>query len=689
MLHRSITFIHICLLLLSAALSFFTVRAMEEVIVSDYSALLWVVEDDGSSDVGQVVEAVETLARDEGVTVAFETPDLHDPGSVRHLYLAVGDESSQTAHWIDEGYPSFGHTMHTEVHPFADLAETDPRGFYLVFGPEEDVYLLQDALAELGMGGSAQVDSQNLHWDDFLFKGDLRTTFVVALLCTVTVVGSGVLLGARSYGVLRLNGHSYARILARDLIQLARLWAMAAPLLAFGVLAFLYLYNGLTQLALFAGVAVSVLAIFAAVALTAHALTLALLHTTDILAALKGRIPARSATWAAYAVRVPALVFVLTIIAAVVASANNVRLQQKSFDDFSQAGEASRIMLKGSVDFDEMDTVMEPVVGQWLRQADTEGQVVLTAQEPSDYLMPRGVPRPDFETLVVNDTYLAHQEILSPDGERYGAEDSVRILLPESLSDFESDLREGTRQWLEFASGSDSDLEIEIQVLPTTDGQRVFTYGSDEPERLNNRPYLENPVIIALPNGAVLSDAQYFSSATDAAIVFPEPEAVEASIAQPPLSIYVNGVQMVATSAADHHQELVRTLRLESFNLAASTAVLFMTGIAVCLIHARTHAQTIFARHISGWSFAAIHRRLLAVEGLIALVFTGWATWDTTATLRRREDPTIPLLTVEDVPTTGVEPLLALGIAVTGLGLVIAVLAFFHHRIVREGASQA
>lgn len=690
MLHRSITFIHLAFLLFAAFLSFLAIRAYEELATTVPAGIVWISGNDDTADIAQIVDTVEDFAEHTGVSVGLQVPDLRDPGSVRHLYLATGEPGSLAANWVEDGYPSFGHSMRTEVHPFDELDRSDPRGFYLVFGNEEDTAAFETALAGIGLRDTNSGGGSVMHWTDFfLYGGDLNTALIIILLLGVTVSGSGVLLNAKTYGVLRLQGYSYGRILARDLAQLLRFYLTVGGCVIAGIIAALLLYNGLAQFALFARITGWLLALFLLTGLLAHTLALALLHTTDIPGALKGRIPARLAGTSAYLVRIPALVLVLTIIGSVVVSAQNVRSQQESFDTFAQAGQASRIMLSGSVDFAEMGEMMDPLIGGWLRQADTEGQIILTAQERGEVIAPQGAPRPDFDVLVVNDTYLEHEEVLSPTGERYGTADSVRVLLPVTLADQEEALAQGAERWVEFASGSESNAVIDIETLPAAEGQQIFTYGSTKPGELHSQPFLDDPVIIALPNGAVLSDFDYTTYATQSAIVFPDPDVVEESIAHPPFSTYINGLQMVVTSAADHHASLVRDLRLQSFNLAAATSVLLMTTVAVCIIHIRTQAQTIFARHISGWSFASTHRRLLIAEGLLALAFVGWVIWRTVIRLEQQADPSHPMSVSPEASITGLEPLLAFAIAAAGLLLIFAVLAYVHRRIVREGASQA
>ncbi|MFV2198678.1 hypothetical protein [Nocardiopsis sp. LOL_012] len=517
------------------------------------------------------------------------------------------------------------------------------------------------------------------------------------MLCGITVTGSGVLLNARNYGVLRLQGYPYTRILARDLAQIGRFHLLAGGCTVVGITAALLLYNGLAQFVLFARIAGWLLALFLGTALLTHAFALALLQATSLLDALKGRIPARPATASAYAVRVPALVLVLVSVSLVVHSAQNLREHREEFDVYSEAGQASRITLSGSVDFAEVGESMDPLVGGWLRQADEEGQIILSVRQQSAVMAPPGEPAPGADLLVVNDTYLEHQEILSPDGERYGPSDTVRVLLPESLAEWEETVArsagERAASWNGYGRPAGSDPQrFDTEVLPTADGQEVFTYGSDGPVGRPRVPFLDDPVIFVLPDGAVLSDKLYVAFATQAGIVFPDPEEVEESIATPPFSTYINGLQMVVTSLADDYAEQVRHLRLQSFNLAAATGVLVMTAVAVCLVHVRTRAQTIFAKHISGWRFTAIHRRLLVAEGALALAFLGWAALRAFRVLIRVDGPPTPgtlAPTPEQAAVAALEPLLAIAIAGGGLLLIAAILLYFHRRIVREGAAQA
>lgn len=687
--NRTIAFAHTAFPLLAALIAALLLATWELTIpTAQHSAVVWIVEDEGTSDSARVAETVERVAAEQGVAIGFTAPDVRTPESLSHLYLAVGDPDSRYADWLTEGYPSFNPATELRVHPVGALAERSPRGYYLVFGPPESARALTDALAEHGLRPD-EGGSQARLWQSFL-GGPLFNVLALALLVGVTAVGAGVLLGSRDYAVQRLLGRSYGRILLRDLGRVARLWGAALPGVVLVTLACLGLYNGWNQLGFFALVALVFAGVFAAVAVAVHAAVLGLVHTTAILPALKGRIPVRTAQAGAYLVRVPVLLLVLAVLGSVVHLAQTTREQRASLETFARTGQTSHITLNGSVGMADSEAA-NSLLGPWLRRADREGRVVIADQHAPESVVPVGSGRPGFDVLVVNDTYLEKQEIVSPSGERYGpaaSEDRVRVLLPPTHASHREDIERAMPDWLRLQTGG-GESGADVEVLPAADGQTVFTYGSRAPFAQQEPPFLRDPVVIALPNGSVLSDSAYVTYMTHEAVLFPDPGVVErAREADPRMAEYVNAVQPILNKAAGAYAADLNLLRIEAFNLVAGTALLLLTGIASCVIHARTRAQTVFARHISGWGFLATHRRFLAVEAGISLGFAGWAAWDSLTTLRALRDPG-RMLPPELVPTTGLEPLYAAAIAATGLALTLGALAFFHRRIVREGSSQA
>ncbi|WP_159944646.1 hypothetical protein [Nocardiopsis sp. FR6] len=686
MLHRNIAFGYLIPLLLSNVLAFLVMSLSDQEMAAGEPHFLWIRENSNTSTSTEVAAAVERAAETTGSMVVLDIPDLRDPGNLRHFYIADGNPSDPSAEWLENGYPDFSPAMRTETHPFSEISLADPRGYYMVFGEEEDAYVVQDELADVGLTGdfAHHDDERVLHREDYLLEGDLFNVLVTTALCIVVVVGSGVLLNARSYGVMRLNGHSYLGILSQDLFRIALVWAVAALATTVLVLTFLGLYNGWAQLREFADLTGCLVAGFTAVALAAHALALGMLHLSDILGALKGKLPVRSTILATYTVRITVLVLALGAIIALADSAREVDAAQNGFDHFVEAGDTSQVTFLGSVRVEEMEEAFVTDIGPWLREADTDGRTILARPGQADYYVSPGSPYPDFEALLVNDTYLQYQELFSPDGERHGPKESVRILLPESRSDLAPTLTEGVEAWLDFEMRDEEPVNVEVLAL--ANGQQAFTYGRTEQATLTAKPLFTDAVIVVVPNG-MLPAPSYAHLASQGYLLFPDAADVETALGQEPLSSYVNGLQPVALVAADQHDQLLAELRVRTANLAALGVVVALTGLAACLVYVRTRAQHIFARYISGWTFVATHRRMLLAEACVMAGFVGWATWWTLNRLALLQNP--QTFSPEVIGTTGTPPFVAAGVAGVALALVFAILVLFHRRVVREGASQA
>ncbi|MFV2194672.1 hypothetical protein [Nocardiopsis sp. LOL_012] len=685
--HRTTAFAHVALLLLAALISALVLSGSELRMptAGEHSDVVWITENPRGTEAADVAPTLTRVAAEQGAAIGYTFPDVDEPDTLWHMYLALGAPDSPRADWLTDGFPTFGRTMELSVHPLEEYTGTSPRGYYTLFGPPESERALEEALAEHGLS-QAPGATESDQW--FLLTGGaLSNTLAAALLVVVTSASVGVLLDSRDYAVQRLQGRSYARILMRDLVRIARLWAVALPAAATAVLVVLGLYNGWNQLDSYALTTATLLIPLLAAALATHAATLGAVHLTAVLPALKGRIPVRTVNTAVYLVRVPVLLLVLGVLGAVVHHTATVREQQAGLELFARTEDTSFVTVNGSVSLDEHGT-MDERLGPWLRRVDSDGGLILSDQVPPESVLPLGSDRPGFDLLVVNDTYLEAEELLSPSGERYGAAPSggpVRALVPERHSGFSEDIASAAPAWVGALSGGEG---IEVEALPLADGQSVFTYGSRPPAPGTSPPLLHDPVVLVLPNGAVLSDTSYVGAASRAALLFPDPGIVERARRDPATAEYINTVPTVESRAVADHAATLTTLRTEAFNLVAAIAVLLLTGVAACVIHVRTRAQGIFTRHISGWSFAAVHRWFLALEAAIALGFVGWAAWTTASTLRALRDPTVLPLPAY-IPTSGLEPLHALGITAAGLALTLGALTVFHRRIVREGASQS
>ncbi|WP_406443575.1 hypothetical protein OHB14_31905 [Streptomyces sp. NBC_01613] len=699
MLHRGIRFVHAAILAFSAVLAFLFVRGLDESAPLGNSALVDVFDSDDSVSAAQVARAVESFSTEHGVGVARDVTDLKNPDGVRNLYVTPGRPGSLTAGWLSGGYPAFSSAYETRVRPLSDIAQQDPRGPYYVFGSAADAEALRGAFADLGLTASVShplsyAELSATYTDDPLFRA-----LCVVALAALTMTGASVLLSAKAYGVLRLQGLSFTGILLRDLRQLAVFWLAAAGITAAATLALLGFSNGFAWWGLFASVAATVVVLLALVALATHAAALALTFKVDVLRSLKGELPSRAASISVYLIRIPALLLALSIATNVTLAGRDVMTRQENRDIYRTVGDAVTIRINGAFAV-HMDQVNKHV-GPWLRQADRDGNVIVAGRRDLQISAP-DAHLPTGEILVVNETYLSKQPVLDRAGHRYTstaksgkASDSrsVRVIVPESLRSHTPAITKAASQII------DPDLKrhIRVETLTSRTGQRLFGYntgayvysaahGPDE-----DRSLVRDPVLVVVPNGSrFLTDDAYTAFATQAGVVFQDPDDALNGIKTEKLQNYVNAVSPVGQKTALDLRDAVNELRLQIFNLIVSVIVLLVAGVGVCVIYARKNAQSIFVKRISGWRYAVTHRFVLAVEVAIAVIFATrvpFVAWEQQQELKKYAASGAPA-PFEPLHITALDVGVITGLVALEFGAVLLALAFFHGRIMKRGATE-
>jgi hypothetical protein len=703
MLHRGIKFAHAATLIFSVVLAFLFIRNLDETMPLGDSALLWVNQSDNSVNGAQVARMLQSFAVEHRVAVARGVADLKDPGQRRHLYMAAGDSRNGPASWLRTGYPEFSRSSRTDVHPIAQLGLLDPRGVYFVYGPPGTAEALRIRFGELGLHGAVKHPLSFAELEPIYLNSALTWAFLVVALATVTVIGASIMLSAKPYGVMRLQGRSLPDIFLRDMRQLAVFWAIALAVVSAAALGFLGLYNGLAWSGLFVSVAAGITAVLLVIALVTHAAVLAVLGKTELLRALKGELPARVAALSAYLVRVPALLVALAIAMAVVSSAQDLLARHTDQRDYRAAGDTASISLNGNLGTDEPR--METQVAEWIRQADREGKVILAWHQELQTLSPPGSVLPQGEVLTVNGTFLNKQPILDPAGRRYAPPPGgsrpgagpVQIIIPQSLARYAPAIQTGISHTLN-AGHIDTVLQAGVRTSWSKNGQQVFTYGTGSGSYTaaasadHDRSVVRDPIIVAVPNGSnVIPDGNYFAAATQGGVVFPHPRDVLDGIAAHGLQTYVLEVTPIAQNAAQEQRDAARNFRMQTFNLTVALAVLTITGLGVCIVYSRKNSQAIFVRHISGWRFTATHRSMFLVEMLIVTLLLTWP--ELRAWWGNRDLHRYAALGMSPphgrIPVTAEDLAIAAGLAALDAGAVVIALAVLHRRIVKERSTEA
>ncbi|MEU3058685.1 hypothetical protein [Streptomyces griseus] len=698
--HRGIRFVHAAVLVFSVVLSFLLLRQLDEGEMLGNSALVQVVDTDDSTTGSQVIRAVELLSAEMQVGVAREISDLKDPDRVRHLYVAAGDSESRTATWLANGYPAFSSRYETRIHPISDLGQRDPRGQYYVFGPAEAGNALMAKFSDLGLTATI---SHPLSYEELAGKysdDPLFWALCVVALAAVTTTGASVLLSAKAYGVLRLQGVSLIGVVLRDLRQLRFFWLMSLGILATASLFFLGLYNGFAWFGLLVIVTAVIATLLTLVVLATHLAVIGMIFKLEILPSLKGELPSRTATIGVYLVRIPALLLALAVAANVTLASRDVATRQENQDAYSSLGDAVSIRLSGAfaMHLDELNGR----VGPWLREADRRGEIVVVGRRDLQ-LSVSNVHLPAGEILIVNDTYLAEQEVFDLKGRRYTSEGAtnkapdsrtVRVIVPESLSSHTSSISKAADEIIN-PSGKNQKIPFEAHISKT--GQHLFGYNSGaltysssfSPDQ--DRSLVRDPVLVVVPNGShFLTNDGYTSFASQEAVVFNDPDDVSKALKSEGLHPYITAISPVGQKNALEYRNVSYKLRVQTFNLAVAAIVLLVAGVGVCLIYARKNAQSIFVRHISGWCYASNHRFILAVETSIAFVFATrvpFEAWQQRQELKELASAGTPA-PFEPTHITALDAAMIAGLVAFEFGVVLLALAFFHRRIVRGKVSE-
>ncbi|MFK4145646.1 hypothetical protein [Streptomyces sp. NPDC004065] len=681
-------------------MAFLFIRGLDETGVLGNSALVEVFDSSGATNGTHVVQAIESFSAKHGVGVAREVPDLRNPDGLRHLYIASGRTNSMTAAWLDNGYPEFSRHYASRVHQISEIAQLDPRGSYYVFGSSAAADALVAKFNDLGLNASVTHPLSYAELADRYSGDPLFRSFCVVALAALTMTGASVLLSAKAYGVLRMQGMSFFAILLRDLRRLVVFWLAAAGAVAVVTLAALGFYNGFAWLGLFTSVAIMIAALLLVVTLLAHAAALALTFKVDILSALKGQLPSWAASISVYLVRIPALLLALSIATNVTLAGRNVLLRLENREAYASAGDAVSIRLSGAyaMHTDELDDH----VGPWLRQADKRGEVTLAGRRDLQVSTP-GAHLPPGEILIVNDTYLDKQPVFDPAGRRitYEARSkkapdsrSIRVIIPDPLASRTPVIMKAASDILD----PHQNRRIPLKAFRSKRGQRLFGYNTGayvynsahSPDE--DRSMVRDPIVIAVPNGShFLSNDAYTTYATQAGVVFSDPNDVLNGIKANKLENYINSMSPVGQKTALDLRSAVNELRLQIFNLVVAVIVLLVAGVGVCIIYSRKQAQNIFVRHISGWRYVATHRFILAIETAIAVIFATrvpFEAWQQKQELMKLAANGAPA-PFQPIHLTSLDLGVITGLVAFEFGAALLALVFFHRRTVKEGATVA
>lgn len=660
MLHRGIRFAYAIVMIASFAIAFVVMRNMDETTVRGASYTVSLDATNGGASVTRVANMVQDFSRSHRVNIGRLYYDpLND--SIRHVYLAVGDLGADSSRWLTRGYPHFSREAKVEVHQYQEIAETvPPDGLYLVFGSSQEAVDLLRAFAQLGYGGETEQPRSAGRWAQYLGRDTTLSCLLVAGLMAMVTSASAVALNAKSYAVQRLQGRTFAEILWQDLKQLARFNSAAFAAIGMASISLLYSYNNLGQLGSYILVSALLLGAYAFSLLLTHIVTLTLVHRGSILDAIKGELSSAWSIVGAYVLRCWGLLLILSISATAVTSGVKLSEQHERYQTWSALGNAYYIRLAGSVENPHVRSDAERRIARWVRESDARNDVSLASRQR--------LPESGRELLVVNDRYLAKQDIFASSGarEQPGIGDSLRVLIPQHYSDDETKRIEN--EAIDWLSSTTVGALPQVRTERVRDNQRALFYTNSLG---NNAPMLKEPIVVVVAGSSgVISDDTYVTMASQGALLVEDPKRAAAALAGVGASDYVLGFSPFTQDASDGFRDAKRDFGMDIVNLIAGLAVLAITAFGVSIVYCRRNSQKLFVKYISGWTFVCTHWRILLIEFAIGLILVLWA-WHTSASMiDMYESPWASLTRGDELLLASLQPVLATGADLANLVII-------------------
>jgi hypothetical protein len=675
MLHRGIKVAYAILMIVSAVMTFIVMRNVDENSVSGPSFAISFHRIENGASGSSVATMIDGFVHENGANVGRLYHDSRDDG-MRRIYLAVGDSKADSTGWLTHGYPAFSRDSEIELRPYSEIINIYPDGLYYVYGSEQAATRLVKEFQQLGYYGDFEPLSLEATLGHYA-SGALLWCFVIIGLVTVLLVASAVTLNAKAYGIQRLQGQSYVRILVRDLAQVLRFASVAILGVSAATTALLYLYNGLHQAMTFALVALSLAGVYILIALIAHVLTLAIVHRDIILNAVKGEVTASWAIAGSYLLRFAAMALIFSVGTSVVVSAVALKESRDKRQTWAEIHNAYYLRLSGAIDHvqagnEHAGEEIDNRLGQWLRGADDDGKIALAWHFGPSSQLSRAVGR---DLLVVNNRYLEKHEIYDAAGARVKPEKEpiIRLLVPERLGGQAAVIANGIDQWAKFQSS-----RARLQKFPPTriekvrDDQHVLSY---DRSFADGGLVLDEPVVVVLTGSSgVIPNSEYTAVASRGEILFEDPDRAIGSLTAAGLDPYILGMSPFAQEADDKYREDRREFVLQVTNLLATIAILLITALALSIVYCRRNLQILFVKYICGWGFLRSYRRILAVEaGLTLALMLG--TWHfLTAIINTHNSPGAPPAPAGILALHGWEPALAGGAALLSLVLFVLIL---------------
>ncbi|MGL4340437.1 MAG: hypothetical protein ACRCSP_08475 [Rhodoglobus sp.] len=581
--------------------------------------------DSGKTD---IVNLIERAAQQQSLNIYKVTVDPTDVGNGRYLFAFLGDPAKDADLYPGGRYPSFDPGYSTTVKSSRDITTEDIRGLFWTTGDSSATAVLLNSLRRAGFEATFAQTPNNF----LIFR--TMDYFAAAPIAVATMFGLILALGysityqRKLFTVKAVHGFTRSRTLWGEVLAFSAFFVAAAAILSTVSSLGLMAFNQANQFSSVASSAFLVMGATYLIAILFQVLLFSAVSTTPQVAFLKGARPLGFLL----SLSLLTQIFVLGLSYAVLSHTVSLYLKtssdQGSVSTWLEASNLVTLRFGGSNTPQDFEKITSSV-GRLFAAQESLGQAILAYHPRLPSQQVTGYGPNDGNSLIVNNEYLASQDIRSSSGKRIGelpeASGQIYLLVPERVKSQTEAIVEQYKVFADFQvslNPNETPKTISLTTIYTRNGQKIFNYGSTSVMEETSQ---SDPVIAVMPAGAgVLSDDFYLSAATNGNAIFINPEALIEQLRGSELEQRILSVDTISDYA------------LASIDLRKSQIIVYISGIALillvmmfsssimALVYCDRNKQALFAKYALGWSFFRTHRHYLAaVLGLGLTVLAG------------------------------------------------------------------
>lgn len=550
---------------------------------------------DTTKDPNQVLEELSSLAESHGGSMYVELPS---PDGQR--VYGAGEEASR---WIAGQYRSLPGVPQREAHPLVDLPHADYRQMVEFSGSAK---LVEETQSYFDSRGVKYEVAQDQRWAFLLSGTALGSLFQLLLSFCLAMCVIGAVLNMRSDAIRNLHGYSLTRSCAYEVQRASGSWVVFVLAALIGISLGVACWAGtktavqwLYYFGIFAGSALIVCGVSMFGAFFA-------LRRTDLVAALDGRFPARSAVAGVYIVRLAALIAVASLSVASINHSAEWFKQDGEKTHWAEQSQSYGITLSGARDLEGVKQTSE-VLAQKVRELSARGHLLYASYIDAGMVANGGLDR----DLLIFNRSAARRSLEGPLLESFNLSNECQeacLLKPAGLS-----AKRAATQISSFAEGAPELQEIAYEA----EGSSAKTWEVGDNAWMN-RARVDAPYVMVVPDDRLgMSDRNIVAALSQKDALLTRYADFEALQSDPEVGSFIRSAAPMSQIWAAQHRDMARLAWIYSGGLLAAVMLVLASSAAALFTCARGFRQTLRAHYVHGVGPIKLLTRLGLAELLL------------------------------------------------------------------------